>query len=577
MSPSPRDLQALTDEITTLCGHLDAAEYRLLELIRELDERAPWGLWEMKSCAHWLNWQCGIALGAAREKVRVAHALSGLPEISAAFREGRLSYSKVRAITRIASAENEASLVEIALAGTAAHIERIVRQYRTVERLQAADAAMALHESRSLTYYWAADGALVIHGRLPPEQGAVLIRALERAERNGESRHDDPRDARSADALALLAECYLSSASTLTNAEIDREASDRLASSATASARSTARRVPAVGEVEDSEPRTAVDATGASTSEAARASRASLLARRGDRTASVDVSAPVTSADRFQIVVHVSAETLRRDGAIDPDDPPSIEDGPALAPETVRRLACDASIVSLIESAHGEPLAIGRKTRVISPAMRRALKRRDGGCCFPGCTNTRFVDAHHIEHWADGGATRLDNLVLLCRHHHRLIHEGGFSIERCGNALDAGSDSTQPDASPPPRHNGSAQPEATAQPDANAIHDLRRGDDRPLALDVTRDVPHRLGRSRRAIDRARPALRFRDPHGRPVSTTAETRFRGNVASLFANHVERGIAIGPDTTVPEWYGERPDYDHILWVLRPEYSSPILTTT
>jgi hypothetical protein len=101
---------------------------------------------------------------------------------------------------------------------------------------------------------------------------------------------------------------------------------------------------------------------------------------------------------------------------VDPDDPPSIEGGSVIAPDTVRRLACDASIVPLIESARGEPLAIGRRTRTISPAMRRALKRRDGGCRFPGCTNTRFVDGHHIEHWADGGETRLDNLVLLCRH-----------------------------------------------------------------------------------------------------------------------------------------------------------------
>ncbi len=427
MNPSTSDLDALTDEITTLCGHLDAAEFRLLELIRELDERAPWGFWEMKSCAHWLNWKCGIALGAAREKVRVAHALAGLPQTSAALREGRLSYSKVRAITRIASAENESSLVEIALAATAAHVEKIVQKYRLVERLQAADAAAALHESRSLTYYWAADGALVLHGRLTPEQGAVLIQALERAERNGESPREESRESRSADALALLAEQSLSS--------------------------------------------------------------------------------PSAAAD-IQITVHVSAETLRSDGGIDPDDPPALEDGPVLAPQTVRRLACDASIVPIIESGHGEPLAIGRKTRVISSAMHRALKRRDGGCRFPGCTNTRFVDAHHIHHWADGGETRLDNLVFLCRHHHRLIHEGGFSITRS--------------------------------------------------------------------DGATPVLRFCDPHGKPVPSTAEIRFRGNVESLFQTHAERGIDIDPDTTVPEWFGERPDYDHILWLLRPEYPLPSQTS-
>jgi hypothetical protein len=73
---------------------------------------------------------------------------------------------------------------------------------------------------------------------------------------------------------------------------------------------------------------------------------------------------------------------------------------------------------------------VGRKTRTVPPAIRRALQRRDGGCRFPGCTCTRFVDAHHIHHWADGGATHMNNLVLLCRHHHRLVHEGGFGPSR---------------------------------------------------------------------------------------------------------------------------------------------------
>jgi hypothetical protein len=144
-------------------------------------------------------------------------------------------------------------------------------------------------------------------------------------------------------------------------------------------------------------------------------------------------AAPV--GDRFQVTVHVSAETLRQDGTLDPDDPPEIEDGPVLAPETVRRLACEAPIVALVESASGEPLAVGRRTRLISPGMRRALKRRDGGCRFPGCPDTRFVDAHHIDHWADGGETRLDNLVLLCRHHHRHLHEGSCRIERTAEGL----------------------------------------------------------------------------------------------------------------------------------------------
>ena len=99
-----------------------------------------------------------------------------------------------------------------------------------------------------------------------------------------------------------------------------------------------------------------------------------------------------------------------------------------LAPETARRLACDASIVALTER-DGRTLDVGRKTRSIPPALRRALAARDRGCRFPGCDRAR-VDAHHIHHWARGGDTRLDNLVHLCRHHHGLVHEGGFAVER---------------------------------------------------------------------------------------------------------------------------------------------------
>jgi hypothetical protein len=138
------------------------------------------------------------------------------------------------------------------------------------------------------------------------------------------------------------------------------------------------------------------------------------------------------TADRFQVTVNVSAETLS-DNAVNPNNPPQTEDGSVLAAESARRLCCDAAVVPMLETADGEPLAIGRKTRTISPALRRALKRRDHGCRFPGCVNTRFVDGHHIKHWADGGETCLDNLVLLCRFHHTLMHEGGYGVVREGN------------------------------------------------------------------------------------------------------------------------------------------------
>jgi hypothetical protein len=105
--------------------------------------------------------------------------------------------------------------------------------------------------------------------------------------------------------------------------------------------------------------------------------------------------------------------------------------GPAIAPETARRLSCDSSIVRIIER-DGRPLTVGRRKRTVPAPLRRALRSRDDGCRFPGCTHRRFLHAHHIHHWARGGATELDNLIQLCSYHHRLVHEGGFCVERAG-------------------------------------------------------------------------------------------------------------------------------------------------
>jgi hypothetical protein len=132
----------------------------------------------------------------------------------------------------------------------------------------------------------------------------------------------------------------------------------------------------------------------------------------------------LNTADRYQVVVHLDAQTLRDRTA----GRCEIEQGTTLAVETARRLTCDASLVKMLENSEGEPLDVGRKTRVIPPAIRRAIRARDAGCRFPGCTHQRCLDAHHIQHWADGGATHLKNLVALCRQHHRLVHEGGITV-----------------------------------------------------------------------------------------------------------------------------------------------------
>ena len=208
-------------EITELCAYIHAATYRLLTLIREFDENEYWGLPGLCSCAHWLNFQCGIGMNAAREKVRVAHALKDLPLISEAFRRGELSYSKVRAMTRIADASNEDYLLMIARHGTAHHVEKLVSKYRRCQRLQDAENADRQHEKRELYCGFDDDGSMIIRGRLPAEQGALVMKALELAMDRADNVPDDvtaetpetsgrePFHARRADALAGIAESYL--------------------------------------------------------------------------------------------------------------------------------------------------------------------------------------------------------------------------------------------------------------------------------------------------------------------------------------------------------------------------------
>lgn len=263
------DGEKLGAQITELCGYIYAATHHLLELIREFDEQQHWAELGFQSCAHWLNFKCGFGMNSARERLRVAHALGKLPKIDEAFSNGTLSFSKVRAMTRVAD--------------------------------ESVGAALAANEE--------------------PE----------------------PIAARRADALTQIAETYMNNSKN-----------------------------------------------------------------------------SGSTADRYQVVVHVGAE--RND--------PHLDNGPHVTAVTSKRIACDCSRTVIQEDENGEPPNIGRRSRTIPPPMRRALKARDGGCRFLGCTNHKFVYGHHIIHWSDGGETSLENLVLLCRYHHHLVHEGGFDCKR---------------------------------------------------------------------------------------------------------------------------------------------------
>ena len=354
VSPSQARAEQLGEAIAELSARIQAATYELLVLIREFDAGAGWNT-GFCSCAHWLNWRTGLDLGAAREKVRVARALGDLPLLSDAMQRGQLSYSKVRALTRVATADNERRLLDFARCGTASHVERLVRAWRRVDRVAEAKDVQHRHETRELRTWIDADGMVVIRGRLSPEVGAVVQRALEAASERlyKETAGTDPAASettagqRRADALGLLAETALA-------ADLDRG----------------------------------------------------------------------TAGDRYQVVVHVDDGVLESDEATGQS---VLEDGQYVSAEGSRRMACDAATVVMRHGCDGTVLDVGRRTRTVPPALRRALMARDRRCRFPGCS-ARRCDAHHVQHWAQGGATCLDNVLLLCRRHHRAVHEEGFRI-----------------------------------------------------------------------------------------------------------------------------------------------------
>jgi hypothetical protein len=213
---STAELDRLGDEIAELAAHLTAATARLLDLIREFDARGGWNT-GFRSCAAWLSWRVGFAPGAAREHVRVARALGTLPLLSQAVARGELSYAKVRELTRVATPETEERLLAVGRAGTAEHVERIVRGWRRVDRKAEALEAARQHVSRALHVYPDEDGTVRIRGRLAPEVGALLMKALDAArETLYQHRRDQVPDVdpptmeqQQADALALLAETAL--------------------------------------------------------------------------------------------------------------------------------------------------------------------------------------------------------------------------------------------------------------------------------------------------------------------------------------------------------------------------------
>jgi hypothetical protein len=358
-----REERRRIDELATLSAHLSAATARMLELVWTMHKAGDVDGGEL---AGFLAFRCGVTGREAREYLRVAEALAELPAIRAAFSGGELTFTKVRALTRVATPDCEERLLELAGALTASQLERALRVYRRV-----ADAeARRTHELEYVDYHFEEDGSLYLRARLAAEDGVILVKALDAARQRVFERRRQQRAAAEREADAREDDAFYTDAP---ERPVRVEAFAELAEAALA----------------------ASDEHG---------------------------------LERARLVVHVDAAALAAD---DDDDGgrAELEDGPGISAETVRRLGCDADVVAQVER-DGLPVSVGRTRRTVPPALRRLLEARDDEtCCFPGCERTRHLQAHHRRHWAHGGETSLDNLVLLCFQHHRLVHEGGYTIE----------------------------------------------------------------------------------------------------------------------------------------------------
>ena len=503
----PPDLDRLGDRIAELSARIQAATYELLCDLREFDRQHGWE--GFRSCAHWLNWRIGLDLGAAREKLRVATALADLNHLSAGMACGRLSYSVVRALTRVATPDNEACLVAIACCATGAQVERLVRAWRQADEAAQPDAEQVRLARRALSTRVDEDGMVLLRARLTPEVGAVVLRALEAAlEQVPPAAEGDEAGIaqRRADALELVA------ASALAGGLDPGSAGDRFqvtmhVEAETLRSYETAAAAPRVS-AEMCAPGPAAPGPAASVRNCA-AEHAPIKPPVGPRQSAPAPDSGPTAAEAAASPADATAGPVLT-------EPPS---GPGLAPamynveavaqsasldagqavieqaggihvgkEVARRVACDAGLVVLRHAHDGGVLDVGRRTRTVPTALRRALQSRDRHQCqFPGC-NSAHCDAHHVVHWADGGETQLANLVQLCRFHHRAVHEEGFQVVADG---DGGFLFLRPDGVPLPA------------------------------------IP--------------PAPRWQGA-GDPLAPT--------VARL----EEAGISIGPRTATPEWYGE-----------------------
>ena len=442
--PAEVPLERVEAQICELAGHLAAATCRFLVLLADFDARRGWASWEMNSCAQWLSWKCQMSSGTAREHVRVARALRDLPVIRGEFGAGRLSYTKVRALTRIAAPDTEAGLAELAGPMTANQLERFARAHRQVSSADDETARV----QRRLAWRFEEDGSLSGTFRLPPLDGAVLLKALRAAA--GDLEHPHAADPEHPDP--------------------QQDPGDVSAETPAAGQPAAGEQVPAGGQP--------LAPTSSSLADALLVIAEAFLAGK---------IAAADDPEVYQVIVHVGADALTPGrppaGAGDvsaetpttpagtpaaapvpghPADPARchVEDGPAISVSTAQMITCSAALSWMRHDSAGQLLDLGRRRRRPNAALRRAARDRDTcRCRFPGCESRR-VDLHHIQYWSNGGRTKLDNLVSLCKHHHLMVHDRGYLIAA---ARDGTFTFYRPDGTPVPASPPLPPPDGTIQ------------------------------------------------------------------------------------------------------------------
>lgn len=422
-------LEEIERVIVTAAARVAVATHSLLTALRSFDEQRGWELHERKSAADWLSWRIGMSLGTAREHVRVARALGYLPHIDEALRTARISFSKARALTRVATPENESELLVTARCATAHQLEQACRKFRHVAYEQVEGRPRAsVARRRTVRFRLLDDGWTEVAFTVPPEEAAEI-----RANLDGE-----------VERARLLAGAARASATASSDPSEGLPAAG--SSISPSSPGGSQESIPSGQHEEPREetPLPAGESEGAWDAEPPPRPKQELAPYEVEQRATfnrVDAllsilrawrhSQPPASGrrPRCEFHVQVSLETLSDRGK----EPALLDDGTALSPETARRLSCDTAIVPFAKDEEGNIVAVGKRSRTVPASIARALRMRDRHCRFPGCTSTLWLDAHHVVHWAKGGPTDAANLVRLCSFHHWCMHEGG-----CTAAMEKG-------------------------------------------------------------------------------------------------------------------------------------------